>query len=75
MSVIRYYSTDWCGFCESEYPKVERIASKLGYKIERINVEQCPINLKKTCDRVDAVPVVEFKGKIMTVSEFENLNP
>jgi len=29
MSVIRFYSTDWCGYCKSEYPKVEKIAAKL----------------------------------------------
>jgi thiol-disulfide isomerase/thioredoxin len=75
MSVIRYYSTNWCGFCESEFPKVERIASKLGYTIERINVEQCPIRLKQKCESIDAVPVVELNGKIMTVSELEKLNP
>ena len=73
MSVIRYYSTDWCGFCKTEYPKVEKIAARLGYKIEKINVEQCPVTLKKTCDRVDAVPMVELNGKIMSVSELEKL--
>ena len=75
MSTIRFYSTDWCGFCKSEYPKVEQIAKRLGYKIEKINVDQCPVNLKKTCDRVVAVPMVEIDGKIMTVSELEKLKP
>ena len=73
MSVIRFYSTDWCGFCKSEYPKVEKIAARLGYKIEKINVDQCPISLKAKCDNVDAVPVVEYRGKIMSVSELEKL--
>ena len=73
MSVIRFYSTDWCGFCKSEYPKVEKIAARLGYKIEKINVEQCPVNLKKKCASIDAVPVIELNGKIMTVSELEKL--
>ena len=75
MSVIRYYSTDWCGFCKSEFPKVKRIANRLGYKVERINVEQCPLKLKKRCDSIDAVPMIEINGKIMSVSEFERLNP
>ena len=73
MTTIRYYSTDWCEFCESEYPKVEKIAAKLGYKIQKVNVEQCPINLKKQCDIIDAVPMLEFNGKIMSVSELEKL--
>ena len=75
MSVIRYYSTDWCGFCESEFPKVKQIANRLGYKVERVNVEQCPIDLKKRCDSIDAVPMIELNGKIMSVKEFERLNP
>lgn len=73
MSVIRYYSTEWCDFCKTEYPKVEKIASRLGYKIEKINVEQCPIKLKQKCDGVDAVPAIEYNGKMMTVSELERL--
>jgi len=73
MTTIRFYSTDWCGFCKSEYPKVEQIAARLGYKVEKINVDQCPVYLKKTCDRVEAVPMVEIDGKIMTVSELEKL--
>jgi len=75
MSIIRFYSTDWCGYCKSEYPKVEKIAARLGYKVEKINVEQCPVNLKRQCDRIDAVPMVEINGKVMSVSELEKLNP
>ena len=75
MSVIRYYSTNWCGYCKTEYPKVEKIAARLGYKVEKINVDQCPVSLKRQCDRIDAVPMVEINGKVMSVSELEKLNP
>jgi len=72
---ILYYSTDWCGHCEAEYPKVEQIAQKLGYQVEKINVERCPVNLKEKCDSIEAVPMVQIDGKIITVSELESRNP
>ena len=74
MSTVRYYSTDWCGYCKTEFPQVKQIAYKLGYKVERINVEQCPLKLKGKCDSIDAVPMVEVNGKIMSVPEFVKLN-
>jgi len=37
-------------------------------------VEQCPLKLKGKCDSIDAVPMVEVNGKIMSVPEFVKLN-
>ena len=70
---ILFYATNWCGHCETEYPKVVQIAQKLGYKVEKINVDQCPLNLKEKCDSIEAVPAIEYMGKIMTVSDLEKI--
>ena len=69
---VIFYGSKWCEYCQADYPKVVQTAQKLGYSVEKVDIEQCPVNLKDKCDKVEWVPLVEFNGKTMSVSEFQN---
>lgn len=73
MTIIRYYSAVWCSPCSTEYPKVVKAANKLGFKVERIDIDRCPINLEKKCGQIEFVPTIELNGKLMSVPELQEI--
>ncbi len=71
MSKVIFYGSKWCEYCATDYPKVVQTAKKLGLSVEKVDLEQCPVNLKAKCDKVEWVPLVEFDGKTMSVLDFQ----
>ena len=70
---LRVYTTQWCGACKSELPRIRESAHKLGYSIQVIDVERCPVNLKPECSQVEFVPHVELNGNEITVNQLVDM--
>ena len=68
---VIFYGSKWCEYCAADYPKVVQTAQKLGYSVEKVDVDRCPVNLKERCNKIEWVPTVELDGKIMSVQEFQ----
>ena len=70
---LRVYTTQWCGACKSELPRIRESAHKLGYSVSVVDVERCPVSLKERCEKVEWVPHVELDGKEISVNQLEQM--
>ena len=73
MSKIIVFKTSWCDACKSEVPRIQEAAHKLGYSVDVIDIERCPVNMKPRCDSVDFVPHVELDGEVISVDKLVSM--
>ena len=73
MSKITVFKTSWCDACKTEVPRVQKAAHKLGYSVNVIDIERCPVNLKSKCSAVDFVPHVELDGRVISVEKLVSM--
>ncbi len=73
MSKIRIFKLDSCLACQVEVPQVLAMAKKLRIKAEVVDVDKCPVSVKRECDRIAFVPTVELDGREISKAELQRM--
>ena len=69
MVEVEVYKQTGCHACETEIPKMKQEAKRLGIELKIVDVDRCPVDKKDTCNNIEWVPNLQYKGQEITIGQ------